>query len=43
MNLKTALELLEIIDKQNALIAELANENCEQSAIIDELMKEKIE
>ena len=43
MNLKCCAELLEIIEKQNALIAKLVNENFEQSAFIDELMKEKIE
>ena len=43
MSLKTCLELLEIIDRQNTLIAKLVNENFEQSAFIDEIMKEKIE
>ena len=43
MNLKTALELLDIIDRQNTLIAELANENLEQENIIEVLMQEHIE
>ena len=38
LNIKTALELLEIIDRQNMLIAELVNENLEQEAIIKNLM-----
>jgi hypothetical protein len=38
MNLKTALELLDIIDRQNELIAQLVNENLEQEAIIENLM-----
>jgi len=41
MNLKTALELLEIIDRQNKLIAKLVNENLEQENIIKSLMEEK--
>jgi hypothetical protein len=40
MNLKTALELLDIIDRQNTLIAELVNENFEQENMINELMKD---
>ena len=40
MNLKTCQELLEIIDRQNALIARLINENFEQASIIDGLMKD---
>lgn len=43
MNIKTALELLEIIDRQNTLIAKLVNENLEQEAIINSLMEEKNE
>lgn len=43
MNLKTALELLEIIDRQNKLIAELVNENLEQEEIIRGLMGEGVE
>jgi hypothetical protein len=43
MNLKTALELLEIIDQQNTLIAQLVNESCEQEAIIETLMQESIQ
>ena len=43
MNLKTVLELLEIIDRQNTLIAELVNESCEQEAIIETLMQESIQ
>ena len=38
MNIKTALELLEIINQQNTLIAELVSENLEQEAIIKNLM-----
>jgi hypothetical protein len=34
MNLKTALELLDIIDRQNTLIAQLVNENFEQENFI---------
>jgi hypothetical protein len=41
LNIKTALELLEIIDRQNKLIAELVNENLEQENIIKSLMEEK--
>ena len=41
MNLKTCIELLEIIDRQNTLIAELVNESCEQEAIIEALMQEQ--
>ena len=37
-NLKTYMELLEIIDRQNKLIAELVSENLEQEAIIKNLM-----
>jgi len=40
MNLKTYLELLEIIDRQNTLIAKLVNENLEQENIINGLMKD---
>ena len=43
MNLKTALELLDIIDRQNELIAQLVNESCEQEAIIETLMQESIQ
>jgi hypothetical protein len=43
MNLKTALELLDIIDRQNTLIAELVNENLEQENFINALMQEKVE
>ncbi len=43
MNIKTALELLEIIDRQNTLIAELVNENFEQENVIKSLMEEKNE
>ena len=42
MNLKTALELLEIIDRQNKIIAELVNENLEQENMINVLMQEHI-
>ena len=35
--------LLEIIEKQGELITKLVNENFEQNAIINELMREKIE
>ena len=42
MNLKTALELLDIVDRQNRLIAELVNENLEQENIIKALMKENV-
>ena len=41
LNIKTALELLEIIDRQNTLIAKLVNENLEQENIIKTLMEEK--
>jgi len=40
MNLKTALELLDIIDRQNRLITELVNENLEQENMINALMKD---
>ena len=43
MNLKTALELLDIIDRQNELIAQLVNESCEQEAIIETLMQDHVE
>ena len=32
------MELIEIIERQNKLIAELVNENLEQEAIIENLM-----
>jgi hypothetical protein len=37
-SLKTCMELIEIIDRQNKLIAELISENLEQEAIIENLM-----
>lgn len=37
-SLKTYMELIDIIDRQNKLIAELVNENLEQEAIIKNLM-----
>ena len=37
-SLKTCMELIDIIDRQNRLIAELVNENLEQEAIIENLM-----
>jgi len=37
-SLKTYMELIDIIDRQNKLIAELVNENLEQEAIIENLM-----
>jgi hypothetical protein len=40
MNLKTALELLDIIDRQNTLIAQLVNETLSRRTIINELMKD---
>lgn len=43
MSLKTCLELLEIIDRQNTLIAKLVNENFEQENFIKALMQEKVE
>ena len=43
MNIKTCLELLEIIDRQNTLIVELVNENLEQENVIMCLMREKEE
>ena len=43
MNLKTALELLEIIDRQNGLIVQLVNENFEQEAIIEALMQDCVD
>ena len=42
MNLKTALELLDIIDRQNTLIAQLVNENFEQENLINVLMKDYV-
>jgi len=42
MNLKACLELLDIIDRQNRLIAELVNENFEQENMINVLMQEHI-
>lgn len=36
-------ELLKIIETQNALIAKLANENYEQEAFINELMRDHVE
>ena len=43
MNLKTCLELLEIIDRQNTLIAELVNENLEQENVIKGLINERMD
>lgn len=43
MNLKTCIELLEIIDRQNTPIAELVNESCEQEAIIEALMQDCVD
>ena len=43
MNLKTALELLDIIDRQNKLIAELVNENLEQENMINQLMQDHLQ
>lgn len=37
-SLKTCMELIEIIDRQNKLIAELVSENLDQEAIIENLM-----
>ena len=37
-SLKTCMELIDIIDRQNKLIAELVSENLEQEAIIENLM-----
>ena len=37
-SLKTCMELIDIIGRQNKLIAELVNENLEQEAIIENLM-----
>ena len=37
-SLKTYMELIDIIDRQNKLIAELVSENLEQEAIIKNLM-----
>jgi hypothetical protein len=42
MNLKTALELLDIIDRQNTLIAQLVNENFEQENFISTLMEDYV-
>ena len=42
-NLEICAWLLEITESQNALIAKLVNENFEQSAFIDELMKDHVE
>ena len=41
-SLKTYMELIDIIDRQNKLIAELVNENLEQEAIIKNLMDVKL-
>ena len=41
-SLKTCMELIEIIDRQNKLIAELVSENLEQEAIIKNLMDVKL-
>jgi len=43
MNIKTCMDLLEIIDKQNDIIAKLVNENMEQENMINTLMQERIE
>jgi len=43
LNIKTCMELLEIIDRQNELIMKLVNENLEQENIIKELMEERTE
>ena len=37
-SLKTCMELIEIIDRQNKIIAELISNNLEQKAIIENLM-----
>lgn len=42
-NYELCIHLLDIIEKQRDLITKLVNENFEQSAFIDELMKEKNE
>jgi hypothetical protein len=42
-SLRTYEQLLEIIDKQNELIAKLVNETFEQESFISELMREKTE
>ena len=39
MEIKTCMELLDIIDRQNHMIAELVSKNLEQEALINELMK----
>ena len=41
-SLKTCMELIDIIDRQNKLIAELVSENLEQEAIIKNLMDVKL-
>ena len=41
-SLKTYMELIDIIDRQNKLIAELVSENLEQEAIIENLMAVKL-
>ena len=41
-SLKTYMELIDIIDRQNRLIAELVNENFEQENMINVLMQEHI-
>ena len=41
-SLKTYMELIDIIDCQNKLIAELVSENLEQEAIIKNLMDVKL-
>ena len=42
-NYELCIHLLDIIEKQRDLITKLVNENFEQNAIINELMREKIE
>lgn len=42
MSFKTALELLDIIDRQNQLIARLVAENLEQENIINQLMQDHL-
>lgn len=43
MSLKAHLELLEIIERQNELVAKLISENFEQENIINALMQEQSE
>ena len=43
MQSKTHIELLEIIEKQNKLIADLINENAEKENMINVLIKDELD